>query len=77
MAPSPEPVIEVIETQTVSSSRFAGFWRRIGALLVDSAVLGVVGFPLGLLLGTFDPPLQNGCQPASAAGKAFVGVYPE
>lgn len=27
----------------------SGFWRRIAALLVDSVVLGVVGFVLGLL----------------------------
>lgn len=29
----------------------AGFWRRTGAFLIDSLVIGLVGFFLGLLLG--------------------------
>ena len=28
----------------------SGFWRRIGALLLDSAVLGIAGLGLGLVL---------------------------
>ena len=32
-------------------SQIAGFWRRTGAFLIDSLVIGLVGFLLGLLLG--------------------------
>ncbi len=35
------------ETQQVW---IAGFWRRVGALLVDTLLLGIVGFVLGLAL---------------------------
>jgi uncharacterized RDD family membrane protein YckC len=31
--------------------QIAGFWRRTGAFLIDSLVIGLVGFLLGLLLG--------------------------
>jgi hypothetical protein len=27
--------------------------------------------------GAFDPPLEDGCAPASAAGKTFIATYPE
>ncbi|MEM7430412.1 MAG: RDD family protein [Pseudomonadota bacterium] len=37
-------------TQNVEPTWIAGFWRRIGAFLVDTLVLGIVGFSLGLFL---------------------------
>jgi uncharacterized RDD family membrane protein YckC len=68
MEPSAEPVIE---TQP-ASSRFAGFWRRIGALCIDSAVLGLIGFPLGLLLGERYAPAGT---PARLIGLLVVVPY--
>jgi len=68
MEPSVEPVIE---TQPVSS-RFAGFWRRIGALFIDAAVLGVLGFPLGLLLGERFAPAGT---PARLIGLLIIVPY--
>lgn len=51
----------VTETQP-ASSRFAGFWRRIGALFVDAVILGAVGFPLGMLLGERYAPAGTPCR---------------
>lgn len=46
-----EPTAEtVLETQPVAA-RFAGFWRRLAAWLIDTIALAAIGFPLGLLLG--------------------------
>lgn len=36
--------------ETIQPRWIAGFWRRIGALLIDSLLLGFVGFLLGSLL---------------------------
>jgi uncharacterized RDD family membrane protein YckC len=69
MEPSTEPVIE---TQPVSSSRFAGFWRRVGALVVDSGVQGLLGLPLGLLLGERLAPVGS---PARLVGLLIVLPY--
>ena len=35
--------------ETIKKKWISGFWRRIAALFVDSIVLGLVGFALGLL----------------------------
>ena len=35
--------------ETIEKRWISGFWRRIAALLVDSIILGAVGFGLGLL----------------------------
>ena len=69
MEPSAEPVFE---TRPVSSSRFAGFWRRIGALFIDGLVLGAIGFPVGLLLGDRFAPAGT---PARLMGLLFVIPY--
>lgn len=68
MEPSAE---RAIETQRISS-QFAGVWRRIGALLVDAAVLGVLGFPLGLLLGERYAPAGT---PARLIGLILIVPY--
>ncbi|KZN29028.1 hypothetical protein N480_09680 [Pseudoalteromonas luteoviolacea S2607] len=36
--------------ETVSEKWVCGFWRRIGALAIDTLVLGVLGYVLGLFL---------------------------
>ncbi len=69
MEPPAEPVPE---TRTVSTSRIAGFWRRIVALLVDALILGAVGFPLGLLLGERLAPVGT---PARLIGLLVMVPY--
>jgi uncharacterized RDD family membrane protein YckC len=69
MEPSAEPVIE---TQPMSSSRIAGFWRRIGALVIDGLVLGAMGVPLGLLLGERYAPAGT---PARLIGLLVIVPY--
>ncbi|MDQ2077939.1 RDD family protein [Marinimicrobium sp. ABcell2] len=39
-------------TDEVQQNWIAGFWRRIGALFIDTLILGLVGFLLGLALGS-------------------------
>jgi len=68
MDPSAGPVIE---TQP-ASSRFAGFWRRIGALFIDAAVVGLLGFPLGMLLGERYAPAGT---PARLIGLLIIAPY--
>jgi len=40
-------------TEAVELKWISGFWRRIGALLIDTLILGVVGLVLGLFLESF------------------------
>lgn len=40
-------------TEETEFKWISGFWRRIGALLIDTLILGVVGIVLGLFLETF------------------------
>lgn len=47
-SPAPPALSPLILTSSI-----CGFWRRIGALLLDALVLGAVGFVLGLLLFDF------------------------
>lgn len=42
--PPPPPPVE-----------YAGFWRRVGAILIDGLIIGVVTTPITLGLGGFDP----------------------
>lgn len=65
------PAETVLETQPVAA-RFAGFWRRLGALVVDALVLGAIGFPLGLLLGERLAPVGT---PARLIGLLVVIPY--
>jgi uncharacterized RDD family membrane protein YckC len=69
MDPSVQPVLE---TQQAAAARFAGFWRRLGALLLDGLVLAAVGFPLGLLLGERFAPVGS---PARLLGLLVVIPY--
>jgi uncharacterized RDD family membrane protein YckC len=69
MEPSSEPVLE---TQAIPVSRIAGFWRRVGALVVDGVVLGSIGFPLGLLLGERLAPVGT---PARLIGLLVIIPY--
>lgn len=39
--------------EEVQEKWICGFWRRIGALLIDSLILGVFGYILGLFFGGF------------------------
>lgn len=39
-------------TEEVEPKWISGFWRRIGALFIDSIILGIVGLVLGLFLET-------------------------
>jgi hypothetical protein len=36
--------------QTVTSTIYAGFWRRVAAVLLDGLVLAIVEVPIALLL---------------------------
>lgn len=38
-------------TEKLQDSWIANFWKRIGALLIDALILGLVGFLLGIALG--------------------------
>lgn len=38
-------------TEEVRQNWIASFWRRIGALFIDTLILGLIGFVLGLVLG--------------------------
>jgi uncharacterized RDD family membrane protein YckC len=69
MEPSIEPVSEI---RGVATSRIAGFWRRLGALVVDALVLGAIGFPLGLLLGERIAPVGT---PARLIGLLVIVPY--
>lgn len=40
-------------TEEVNSYWIAGFWKRIGALVVDSIILGIIGLVLGLFLESY------------------------
>lgn len=66
------PAGPVLETQAVPTSRFAGFWRRVAALVVDGLVLGAIGFPLGLLLGEGLAPVGT---PARLIGLLVILPY--
>lgn len=45
----------------VEAVEYAGFWRRVGAALVDGVILGLAGTLLGLPFGPNDPtdPVPN------------------
>ncbi len=66
------PIEPVTETQTVGTSRIAGFWRRLLALGVDGFVLGTIGFPLGLALGERFAPVGT---PARLIGLLIIVPY--
>jgi uncharacterized RDD family membrane protein YckC len=51
---------------------YAGFWRRVGAFLVDASLLGIVGQLLGLLLAEEFSRLGNG---GRLVGLAVAGAY--
>ena len=40
-------------TEEVKLKWISGFWRRIGALFIDTSILGVAGLVLGLFLESF------------------------
>jgi uncharacterized RDD family membrane protein YckC len=68
-----DPVVEpILETQPLPSCRFPSFWRRVGALAVDSLVLAALGFPLGLLLGERFAPVGT---PARLIGLLVLMPY--
>jgi uncharacterized RDD family membrane protein YckC len=41
----------VTEPAGMTETRYAGFWLRLGALIIDAVILGIVNFVLTLLLG--------------------------
>ena len=41
------------EEKTITKTWITGFWRRIGAFVIDSIVLGIVGYVLGLFFSTW------------------------
>jgi uncharacterized RDD family membrane protein YckC len=67
-----QAVEPILETQPVPRARFAGFWRRVGALSVDAAVQALLGLPLGLLLGERLAPVGS---PARLVGLLIVLPY--
>lgn len=68
-----DPVVEpIMETQPLPTARFAGLWRRVGALVVDSGVQGLLGLPLGLLLGERLAPAGS---PARLVGLLIIIPY--
>jgi uncharacterized RDD family membrane protein YckC len=50
---------------------YAGFWRRAVALVIDSIVLGLVGFPLGLIPAMAVP---GGGDVAAATGRVAAAI---
>ena len=68
-----QAVEPILETQPLMpTARFAGFWRRVGALVVDAGVQGLLGLPLGLLLGERLAPVGS---PARLVGILIVLPY--
>ena len=61
-----------LETLPAPTSRIAGFWRRVGALVLDSIVLGLLGIPLGLLVGERFAPVGT---PARLMGLLVLIPY--
>ena len=61
-----------METQPLPMARFGGFWRRVGALYVDAGVVGMLGLPLGLLIGERLAPVGS---PARLVGLLVILPY--
>jgi len=40
-------------TEEMETTWICGFWRRIGAFLLDSVILGIVGIGMGFFLEEF------------------------
>jgi uncharacterized RDD family membrane protein YckC len=66
----------VSESVTMTETRYAGFWLRLVALIVDLFILGCIGFVLTLLLGggmSVDPADPQAAPGLGAAnGISFV-----
>ena len=41
------------EEKTITKTWITGFWRRIGAFIIDSIILGIIGYVLGLFLSSW------------------------
>ncbi|MDD2657568.1 MAG: RDD family protein [Candidatus Pacebacteria bacterium] len=50
-APSGAPQLQYTPAPTVSTIKYAGFWVRAGAVVVDGIILGLVGFVVSLVFG--------------------------
>ena len=54
---------------------YAGFWRRVGAFILDGFVVGIVTVPLTLALGGGDPGSSNYSPEASSVSAAITWLY--
>jgi uncharacterized RDD family membrane protein YckC len=57
------------------TSDYAGFWRRVAALLLDGLVVGIVTVPLTLALGSDDPGSSTYSPAASSISTAITWLY--
>jgi uncharacterized RDD family membrane protein YckC len=57
------------------TSNYAGFWRRVAALILDGLVVGIVTVPLTLALGGDTPGSSNYSPAASSLSTAITWLY--
>ena len=57
------------------TSDYAGFWRRVAALILDGFVVGIVTVPLTLALGGDDPSSSTYSPAASSVSAAITWLY--
>jgi uncharacterized RDD family membrane protein YckC len=57
------------------TSDYAGFWRRVAALILDGFVVGIVTVPLTLALGGGDPGSSTYSPAASSISTAITWLY--
>ncbi|MFC4769920.1 RDD family protein [Effusibacillus consociatus] len=62
------PMQKLTQSITTPKNKYAGFWVRVGAMLLDSIILAPIAFILGLIFGFLEP--QEG--PADAILQLIV-----
>jgi uncharacterized RDD family membrane protein YckC len=64
----------VTDSAAMTQTRYAGFWLRLGALIVDAIILGIINFLLSLVIGggmTVDPADPQALGPALGAANGI------
>lgn len=51
---------------------YAGFWRRVGAKIIDSIIIGAVNFLVGMVLGAVLVGVAAGSDSSAAVGMALL-----
>jgi uncharacterized RDD family membrane protein YckC len=69
-----QQIKENAELVGVSVMRYAGFWRRAGAVFIDGIIIYVANLPIGFVFGIMTPMMQDGNGKPSGAFWAAFGV---